>query len=219
MQVDKIRGLLEECRNTQLAREDAGDMEAYMNMVVKRAELVQEALSLLPKPCETCGGSGEVQEKSHSRPLFGGIMKASGTFIRKIPCPDCQAPATEIEEFMKELQKGIEDIKTAYPIIPWSHSLPSTFQLTQTLHLLSQKTSKACGYLTTQAKQIEQLKAEKKGLKEIEKCLIKRRKEIVEDERYYYVPAIIQTNAPLALIQQGLESEMRLIDQALLKGE
>ena len=41
------------------------------------------------KPCSECGGSQRIKEKSHSRPILGGIMKATGEFIKEVPCPAC----------------------------------------------------------------------------------------------------------------------------------
>lgn len=54
------------------------------------AEVATAWNTRVEQPCKACGGSGEVEETTHSRPLFGGIMKAVGTFIGKAPCPDCQ---------------------------------------------------------------------------------------------------------------------------------
>lgn len=38
---------------------------------------------------------------------------------------------------------------------------------------------------------------------------------IEADERYHYEPANVEVNAPLALIQTGMEMQVRLCDKAL----
>ncbi len=53
------------------------------------------------------------------------------------------------------------------------------------------------------------------GLEKIKAHLLKRQKAIDEDERFHYPPATIEINAPLALIQYGMEIEMSLITKAL----
>lgn len=62
--------------------------------------------------CKTCGDTGKIEEKTNSRPMFGGIMRAVGTFVKEIPCPDCKPEEPEAGEFTKDLRKMLAGKQT-----------------------------------------------------------------------------------------------------------
>ena len=58
-------------------------------------------------------------------------------------------------------------------------------------------------------KKIQELEAELAALKD---AMTKARQEIESDERYHYEPALVEINAPLALIQTSMEAKIQLLN-------
>ena len=92
--VVKIRALIDEIAHSPCLAYDGCDDK---KCVCPRG-IAQKALTLLPEPCPTCGGSG----KLHCKSVTPGTIN----------CPDCQSqePA-ETSEFVKECRKLINSQK------------------------------------------------------------------------------------------------------------
>ncbi|GAH03463.1 unnamed protein product, partial [marine sediment metagenome] len=74
------------------------DMDKYPDEpLIESEKLLLKAVSLLPPPCERCGGSGRIPVEVRYISCAGGLDTKSKTLI---PCPKCQAPAGKVEKFV-----------------------------------------------------------------------------------------------------------------------
>ena len=81
--VVKIRGLLEKARKQILHNHAGGDYVGSGFAEEDCDKFIVKALTLLPEPCPTCGGSKEVRPKH--------IRSAHEALPYMIPCPKCQS--------------------------------------------------------------------------------------------------------------------------------